>query len=369
MRVRLGLVLSLAFSIGPLGMVPVGHAREITEAQYLSAMEQALRSVKATAASQPQQPIEFSANLFYAHEAMIEHIPQPVLLRYADALLEAGVQRVDINPGLYPWVGQDQESIGKYDALIAHLRAGGVKVVFNPQYSPTYHRVKDMQEWRAKALPVYVELARRYRPDIFIVAHEPTTMAARMGAKASVTAWRDFAQEAAEAVKRASPRTRCGAGGLYWEQAFFDAFLTLEVLDVVTLDIYNLAGLKTYNRMIKKARRKGKPVYIEETWRPPYYHKQPGMSLEQISMTGVGKASFMRLDIQWLETMADYAGAWGLEAITPFWTPTFFAYVQRGGYAVDPAYTTRVMQAIERGERTDTFKAYRDLIRRKRRSR
>lgn len=339
--------------------------RELTEAQYISALGQALEAINAKAASQPQRPIEFSANLFYAHEVLIEHIPLPILLRYADALLEAGVQRVDINPGLYPWLNRDEASIAKYDALIAHLRRAGVKIVLNPQYSPTYHRVQDLEQWQRLALPVYAELAKRYQPDIFIVVHEPSTMSARMGSRASPAAWRDFAQEAAMTVKRQSPRTRCGAGGLYWEETYFNAFLTLDVLDVMTLDIYNLSGLKTYNTMILRAQRKGKPVYIEETWRPPYFQKGPQMSLEEISVKGVGRAAFTQLDIQWLDTLSTYASAWGLEAITPFWTPTFFAYVDADGDALDPAYTMRVIQAIAHGERTDTFRAYRDLIKRK----
>ena len=359
----------LGLSLVVVLAVASGNARaagQISEEQYLAAMSQAMADIQKDLADKPKQPLEFSANLFYAHEAMIEHFPVQVLLKYADALIETGVQRVDINPGLYPWVSRNQASIEKYDALIAHLQRSGVKIAFNPQYSPHYHRVRSVREWQEKALPVYAELARRYQPDVFVVVHEPTTMAARMGSKSTPAEWREFARAAAQVVKRESPRTRIGAGGLYWEEAYFDALLTLDEIEVMTLDIYNLKGLPTYTAMIERARARGKPVYIEETWRSPYFRKRPGMSLEQISMTGVGNAAYTQLDIQWLDTIAAYASVVGLESITPFWTTTFFAYVDRGGDAVDPAYTRRVLNAIENGERTETFQAFRALVKKMR---
>ncbi len=334
----------------------------ISEAQYLESMNDALDDVLAQLRPKSKARVEFSANLFFAHEVMIEHVPLATLLKYVDALVEAGVHRIDINPGLFPWVDKDRETIAKYDALIAHIRKSGVKLVFNPQYSAVHHKIRGFEAWQAAVLPVYAELARRYQPDIFIVVHEPTTMAARMGVEVSPKDWKAFAQTATGVVKEHSPKTRCGAGGLFWEKNYFAAFLDLRALDVATLDIYNLRGLKTYNKMIKQARRHGKQVYIEETWRSPYFVHRPGMTLEAMSMTGVGKSTYTSLDIKWMETMTAYASAWNLEAVTPFWTPTFFKYVEAGGDAMDPEYLRQVMDAIDRGERTPTFHAFKELI-------
>ena len=209
---------------------------------------------------------------------------------------------------------------------------------------------------------MYAELARRYQPDIFVVVHEPSTMASRMGEQVSPRDWRNFASRAAKIVKENSPNTRCGAGGLSWEKKYFQAFLELKEIDVMTIDIYNLRGLKTYNKMIRQARKRGKPVYIEETWRPPYYVKQAGMTLDAVSMKGIGSTRYAGLDIKWLETITAYASTWDLEAVTPFWTQTFFKYADGDADALDPEYMRQVVDAIDHGKRTETFYAYKKLI-------
>ncbi len=361
-RQVVGLVSAVALAGVLLASATAETGTTFTQVQYLDAMNKALDGVRAKTRAQPKAHLEFSANLFFAHEAMIEHISLPILIKYADALTDTGVHRIDINPGLFPWRGKHQPTIDKYDALIKHIRKSGVKLVFNPQYSAIHHKVKSFEEWEQAALEVYAELARRYQPDIFIVVHEPTTMAARMGAKVSPKAWQEFAQRAAQIVKAQSPRTRCGAGGLSWEKKYFNAFLKLDELDVMTLDIYNLGGLKTYNKMIQQAHKRGKPVYVEETWRPPYYVKQPGMTLEAISMIGIGSTKYADLDIKWLETITAYASTWNLEAITPFWTQTFFKYSDGDTDALDPEYMRQIVDAIDRGKRSETFHAYKKLI-------
>ncbi len=59
--------------------------------------------------------------------------------------------------------------------------------------------------------------------------------------------------------------------------------------------------------------------------------------------------------------MASWAAAHRVEAITPFWMQTFFAYGGDGTEAFDPQYLRQVMAAIDKGERTATYKALRDL--------
>ncbi|MDH3913167.1 MAG: hypothetical protein OEU09_17925 [Rhodospirillales bacterium] len=360
------LAISLTVGLATLCLLPAcSGAQTLTEDEFIARMDAALDEIYAFSSAQPQHPLQFGANLFYAHETVIERVPLQTLLDYADALIETGVERIDINTGLFPWLDGDQVTIAKYDALIQHIRDAGVRIALNPQYSAVYHRMTSFSAWRAAALKVYATLARRYRPEIFVVVHEPTTMAARMGIAVGPRAWRDFAREAALIVKQQSPGTRCGAGGLSWEKAYFNAFASLGVIDVMTLDIYKLDDLETYNDMIRTARKWTKPVYIEETWRNTYYVPRPGMTLEEISAAGVGDSAFMDLDIKWLETLAAYASAWGLESMTPFWTQTFFTYLEDAEGALDPAYNRAVAAAIARGERTPTFHAFQDLVQRR----
>jgi hypothetical protein len=193
-------------------------------------------------------------------------------------------------------------------------------------------------------------------------------MAKRMDLRVTPLQWKRYAQATARVVKTASPATRCGAGGLAWEKRYFDAFLTAAGIDVLTLDIYRLKDLKAYNEMIEAAKRAGKPVYIEETWRPAYYSPSMGPieSLETLSAIGIGNRDFEELDVKWMETMAGYASVTGLEAFTPFWTQSFFTYVgaDEPNGALDWNYNKQVIAAIDAGQRTKTFDAFRKLIKR-----
>ena len=342
----------------------------LSQEQYLNRMDNALDAVIEKCHKQPQHRLIFSANLFFAHEVCIKNMPLETLKKYVDALKEAGVHRVDINMGLFPWLDNHQETIQKYDALIRHIRQAKLQLAINPQYSTMYHKFGKFDDWKTAALEVYPEIAQRYQPDIFVVVHEPTVMNGRMGINVSPKEWRDFTRQAAMAVKEVSPGSRCGAGivvALESERKYFDEFLALEELDIITFDIYAINDLYKANRMIVQVKAKGKSAYIEETWRPAYYVPRAGKieTLDVISARGIGNEAFQALDAKWLDTMALYAGTCGLDAVTPFWTQTFFKYVKEGGNALDPNYNRQVIEAINKGKRTKTFEAFKTIIQQK----
>jgi len=362
---------ALALLVAVLGSVTCAHAQPaggrgrsgITKEQYLSEMGRVLGDIEAKEKSaRGARRVQVHANLFLAHEAFIAWTPTSTLKRAVDAFKEAGVAQVDLNMGLFPWVGKDEAAIKKYDEVVEHIRKAGMRVAVNPQYSPLRHRVRSLEEWREKALPVYEEIAGRYKPDVFVVVHEPTTMASRMRVRKSKPGqWVDFAREATRVVKARSPRSRIGAGGLASEKKFFEAFAGMKEIDVLTLDIYALRALPTYEEMVKTARKHGKPVYVEETWRPPYFKLERGMSLDDVAVKSVGDRSFESMDVKWMRTIAAWAAANGVEAITPVWMQTFFAYGGDGTEAFDKKYLEEVMAAIDKGRRTATFEALKDL--------
>jgi hypothetical protein len=240
------------------------HAgQDLSQDAYKKQLGQGLDEVSKRTPDEARRRVEFGLNLFIAHEAWIEHMPQEVLIRAVDAFKEAGVDRVEFNPGQYPWLDRDQATIAKYDAAVARIRQHGLKLMLNPEYSAIKHKVDSFAEWRKRALTFYAELARRYHPDTFVVIHEPSTMASRMGAKVKVSDWAGFVREAARVVKENSPSTRIGAGGLASEREYFEAFVRLPEIQVLTLDIYGIRELKECNRMIRVAQAARKPVYIE----------------------------------------------------------------------------------------------------------
>ena len=334
-----------------------------SQEDYKELLGQALDEVGRRIPETARRRTEFGLNLFLAHEAWIGTVPQEALLGAIDAFQEAGVDRVDLNPGQFPWLDGDQATIAKYDAAVQRIRQHGLKLGLNPQYSTVRHQAGSFAQWRQRAVTLYAELARRYRPDTFVVVHEPSTMSARLGVEVKAADWVDFVRETARAVKESSPGTRIGAGGLASEREYFEAFVRLPEVEVLTLDIYGVQDLKVYNRMIRAARAAGKPVYIEETWRPPFFQPQPGMTPDSASLKNVGNREFQELDSQWLRVMTAYAQANGLEAVTPIWMFAMFSYVQGNGDLDDPAYNRAVVEAIARGERTATFRTVQELVR------
>jgi hypothetical protein len=333
--------------------------------------------------SQPRHSLTFGANLVFAHGALIKRFPPDILLSYADALKEAGAERIEIYASPATWADGDSETIAKYDELIEHIRKIGLAVVISPEFNYGERQIRQFSDWQEYAVPAYREMARRYRPDIFVVVHEPTTMADRMEIKTTPAEWRSFVEEAVNAVKEASPGTKIAAGGQYYEQPYYNEFLQIEGLDIMTLNIYSVGNLETYNSMIRAAVSRGSEVYIEETWRfPPQELEEavlptdspasaegtapesitPAMHKETCPASkGIGLRDFEAIDRRWLEALTLYANAWGLEGITPFWTTTFFTYVERNGDGLSDEYNGRVEEAIRRHGRTDTFRVFQTL--------
>ncbi len=76
---------------------------------------------------------------------------------------------------------------------------------------------------------------------------------------------------------------------------------------------------------------------------------------------GIGLRDFEAIDGRWLEALTLYANARGPDGITPFWTTTFFTYVESSCDGLSDEYNSRVEEAIRRQGRTDTFRAFQAL--------
>jgi len=334
--------------------------------RYIDNISAQLDALNAATQDKPTHPLAFSANLVYAAGFLAPRIPLEVLESYADALAQAGVNRIDINPSPGPWAHQlagiasdtELNTIQKYGMLAAHIHAQGLQLSLNPEYTPsTDGRLDAFAQWKTEALAAYPAMVQTFQPDVFVVVHEPTTMSGRMGLSVSPDEWADFAQATTQVVKAASLAIRCGAGGLSFEQQYLRAFIALPTLDIFTVDIYNLGGIPTYTDLLNSAKASGKAIVVEETWRTTDASATNGTPGEL-----VGNGMFAALDSKWLDTLAHYAAVQGVETITPFWSVTFFRYVPEGGNGLDPRYTQQVIAAIQAGERTDTFNTYAAII-------
>ena len=358
----LAMLLLLAWALPSAG-------QEANESQYISSLNSALDNLNAELSKLPQQPVIFSANLIVAHGVGVQRVPTKTLLEYIDALKAAGAQRIEFNPGVTSV--DNPEVMGKYDAVVKHIRELGLQVEINLEYARIGNRNTDMevQHFRDFAVPAVkacAQFAARYHPDYLVPVHEPVTMASRMGIRVGPAAWVAYLDAAIRAIKRASPNTRVGAGGLYFEAPYYRAFAAMPNLDFLTMDIYDYTHFNIYDQMAQIAHAANKPVSIEETWRKAFTGPLPQNALstgiQPLTIKGSGNADFEDLDAKWMKAMVLYASTHGMEAVTPFWSQSFFAYVISGpDRGTDPEYNQKVIQAIAQGQRTKIFEEYRSL--------
>jgi uncharacterized protein (TIGR03437 family) len=361
---------------GP-GLYPA-NASDLTNINPLTGEQQFINSVntvigvEGAALSPTVHPLVFSGNLLAANGATITSSRQDVLLDYVDGLKAAGVQRVDLNPG----VGSinDPNATALYDAVVQHIRQLGLQLALNPEVntgdlgnSPTF------QDFQTAAVAAYPQLAARYQPDDFVIVHLPTTMAARLGVETQPSDWAGLIEAVAPLIQTASPRTRLGAGDFYneTENTFFEAFLAIPNLDFMTMEIFDDANFAAYTQWAEEAHAaadpthpNGKGVYIDETW-APYYLPSPlptnwqVETLDTLSLVGPCDADFAAMDTSWLQVISQFASANGMEAVSAYTTEDFFQYGTANADKVsEPAYSGEAQQAILNGQITGTGQAY-----------
>lgn len=354
-----------------------GASQTQTEAQFIASVNASITSLTGTLGT-PTHPVIFSGNLVYAHGSAIPFAPMDILMDYVDGLKAAGAHRVDINPQTTSL--SDPAVAAKYDAVVRRVRQLGLRLAINPEFEPGELGAQvTFQDFQKAALQAYPAMAARFHPDYFVIIHEPTTMAGRMGILTTVQEWHNFIVAVAPLIKAASPHTRLGAGGYQGtttdalsaqEAQFFQDFVTIPALDFMTMDIYDGNSFPQYTQWAQMAHAAGKGVYIEETWAPTFlpnplpadaisplgYLTKP---LDQLAIVGPANQDFEDLDANWLHAMVLFASANNMEAVTPFTTQAFFAYGTAGSDRITlGGYASLVTDAIARGRLTKAAQTY-----------
>lgn len=365
------------FTLTVAGACPLA-AQQQTVTQFISKVEGSLASLTASL-TPSSQPIILGGQEIFAYGSSVPNWPASVLIDYADGLKAAGVQRVEINPGVTTI--NNSVAVSNYDALVRHIRQLGMRLAINPFFMNGEIPVTSFQDFQNAALQTYPQLAARYQPDNFVIVHEPTTQAARMGITTTPAEWDAFIRTLEPLIKAASPRTLVGAGDCSHcnEQAFYADFvaiptctatnLTTGCLDFMTMDLYTDTEFVEDEGWAQAAHAANKGVYMEETFAPHYLDGKlsPGFQgsptgAEGQTLIGGANQVFETLDQNWLLGMAQFASSYGMESITPFTTQTFFLYVSSGpDKATDPAYLREVGAAIVQGQLTPTATAYQAL--------
>jgi len=312
--------------------------------------------------ARPDHKLIFSGNetRAFLHAGSIAREPLETLILYIDAMHEAGAGRIDINPSPSVWTKPAPESIAKYDAAIAHIRKLGMQLSFNPTTFPGLDPSVNYAEWRRVAPRIYAELARRYKPDVFSVMHEPWSMDHRLGEHVTPQQWREFVDSTVRVVKKESPNTKCVASFLPHEVDVLQEVLKAPALDGIGLDIYHeFDDFQTFDRMIGMARDAGKFAYLAETWRTMVTFRDGTLDFDPLATAP--DTQLEQLDGKWIKALTLYAVSRRLEAITVFWTSSLFAYNDGSAAGTTREFAAAAERALRCGARTPTFAAYKAL--------
>jgi uncharacterized protein (TIGR03437 family) len=353
-------------------------AQTPAEGQFIASVDAAIATLNASSGP-ATHPIEISGNLIFADGKVLAKASLTNLLHFVDGLKAAGAQRIDLNPGVTSVSNPTTQAL--LDGVVTRIRQLGLQLAINPEITPgELGQHPTFDAFQTAALLNYAQLAARYQPENFVIVHEPTTATASLALPGTtVQQWHDFITAAAPLIKAASPHTRLGAGAFQngvlpglsaQENAFFQDTATIPALDFLTMDIYNDDTLAVYRQWIGLAQANGKGIYIEETGEPKYlpvplpatlfnangYLTEP---LDSVAVIGAANADFAPLDESWLQAMANFASANGLEALTTFETEPFFALGTTGHDTEgDPVYVSAVSAALAGGQLTSTGKAH-----------
>lgn len=337
--------------------------------QFITTTDTAISSFMSTSTG-TQHPVILAGNLFYANGSLVDNMSEGFLLDYVDGLKAAGVQRVDLNPGVFTI--NDPTATALYDAVVQRIRQLGMQLAINPQIDTAdAEQLSSFADFQSMAVMTYPALAQRYQPDNFVIVHEPTTQDARLGASPTTQQWDTFVRTLAPLIKAASPHTRVGAGGFYdaAENTFFQDFVGIPTctgsnansgcLDFMTMDIYDYTTFTQLDGWIEAAQQSGKAIYVEETWAPkdlpnplpPDWQSLPG-GLDSIALVGTCNIAFAQLDVNWLDAMLQWGAVNSLEAVTAFSTPAFFYYgtTHPGDVDTDTVYIPALEQAVQAGQ-------------------
>ena len=364
-------------TIASLGLLAAG-VRPLVSQTCDTACNQFIASVNAAISSEVAElspashPIVYGGNLVYANGMVVAGATQELLLAYVDGLKAAGVQRVDLNPGLTSIT--NSTVVALYDATVQHIRELGMQLAINPEFTPgELGPSTTFQNFVTTAMQNYPQLVARYQPDVFVIVHEPTTATDGMHAAISQD-WHDFILSMIPLLRAASPYTKLGAGAFQngalpalsaQESNYFEDWATnipgclgaasnTDCLDYMTMDIYNDDTFSTYTQWASLAHANNKGAYIEELWAPHYLpNPLPAgtlsptgyltKSLDDVAILGALNPAFATMDATWVQGMSRFAAANGMEAMTAFTTLAFFSYGTTGHDKItDPLVTSAV---------------------------
>ncbi len=317
------LLSSLVVGGAVLGLNEKAYGEDTTVPAFIEGLDAALQGANDRLFSLPQHHVTHGVNLIFAHGAFINSIPEPDIMEAIDALAEAGINRIDINPSVMVWAGDGDAPVRKiYTDIAKHVHDKGMLLAVNPLNQGVSLSATSLSDYQDLCLDAFPKMVVDMRPDIFIVVHEPSTMERQLKISGSAAEWAKFASATARTIRQVDPHVYIGVGGLSLEKPILETLMKLPEMSLFTLDIYSLKTLKDDYALATEAKKLGLQVYIEETWRPSIDLKTGA----QTPGATIGDNRFEGIDAEWIRAM-DLVGRTGdFQSVTYFWSNCFFLY-------------------------------------------
>jgi hypothetical protein len=354
----------------------------------LSAFQRSLPPVSAGKA--PIRAATLSSANCQRGEIMLSDIERDTALRELDALKGAGADGVVLQvcyPLLTPAFRDPQPFLDYYANLANAVRARDMKLLVEhvallPAYASVdarpYYKKLTKQRFTKERFDELKTILLALQPDYLTLVSEPRTQSA--GLQLTVKEWRSYVQRSIEALTQqlGSFPTLLGAGSGLWEDfAYVEAFAGIKGLGYIDLHLFPLAagGQSNLKRLMEWPDRirkidLDKRIVVSEFWLYKSTAAEPFKLPLELNASARNVFGFWApLDQKMLRVVGVAAREKGIELIAPFWSRYFFAYVDYN----DPLTfrlnakdlmglaNQRALEAIQRGQVTDTGLVFRDM--------
>jgi len=218
-------------------------------------------------------------------------------------------------------------------------------------------------------------IAEELRPDYLSIGNEPSSEMQILKLKFTADDYTRYISDSLRGMNRKGVLVGAGTGN--WDSTdWVTKFARGTDLDYIDIHVYPVASarddfLRRAVDMAEIARGSGKRVVIGECWLYKAGKSQLGANPTAASVFAHDVYSFwVPLDTRFLEGMARFARAEGIDYVSPFWTKYFFAYIDFGkaGLFNSPQSLTAkgdkaMVEALTSSRYSPTGEAYRRIIR------
>lgn len=267
---------------------------------------------------------------------------------FLDEFQEMGIGGVTIAvsyPLYSPDFPQYEEYVAFYKQVAREVRQRGMKldveagVVFaNTPFSPFEDSFTGLtfEQFKTVKKRMFQAIIHDLQPDYLNIGAEPDTAADLTGIRELLDPqkYREYVDYVLDGLDRGNTKVIAGIGS--WGNLAYVRALAQTDLDAIDIHIYPVVGncLTNAVAIAEIAAQNGKGVMLDECWL---------YKVDRLTASGVATApeAFKRdsysfwepLDKQFLTEMAQFARAYRVEYVSPFWSNFFFATLE-----YDPAY-------------------------------